>query len=79
MRAAFVVIQQPVVGSLLHLAERVEQVGVEHLVAEALVKSLDERVLVRLAGLDVQQPDAVQPGPVGESVSRHFGAVVNAE
>ena len=49
MRPVFVVVGQPGVGSVLYLADRVEQPGVEHLLAEAAVEALDECVLVRLA------------------------------
>lgn len=64
MRSVLVVIGQPVVGDLLDVSECVEQVRVEHFLAEAAVEPLDERVLVRLAGPDVQQLHAVGLGPI---------------
>jgi len=58
VRSDLVVSAQPVVGDLPHLADRVEQVGVEHLLAVGAVEALDERVLVGLAGLD----EGMRPG-----------------
>ena len=79
MTAVMVVIGDPVVGSCLGLRQAVEQVGVEHLVAEALVEALDEGVLVRLAGLDEAQLDALRLGPIGEGISRHLRTVVQTD
>ena len=75
MRPVFVVVGQPGVGSVLHLADGVEQPGVEHLLAEAAVEAFDEGVLVRLAGLDEQKLDPVLLGPVDERVGRQLGAL----
>ena len=55
MRSILVVVGQPVIGDRLDVIERVEQVRVQHLLAEAAVESLDEGVLVRLSRLDIQQ------------------------
>jgi hypothetical protein len=47
VRAELVVVGQPVVGSALDLADRVEEPGVQNLLAEAAVEAFDEGVLVR--------------------------------
>lgn len=44
----FAVVDQPYVRSSLHLADLVEQPGVEHLLAQAAVEAFDERVLAGL-------------------------------
>ena len=66
MRLVFIVVGQPVIRCGLHLADGVEQPVIEHLLAEAAVEALDERVAVGLAGLDEQQLDLVLPGPADE-------------
>ncbi len=66
MRAVLVVVGEPIVGDRLDMGERVEQVRVEHFLAEAAVEALDEGVLVRLARFDVQQLHAVRLGPLNE-------------
>ncbi len=66
MRAHRVVLDAPLLQNLLHLRQRVEQPGIEHLLPHALVEPLDEGVLVRLAGLDVAQFDTVLFGPTDE-------------
>jgi hypothetical protein len=43
---AFVVVGEPIVSSGLHLADGIEQPGIEHLLAEAAVEAFNERILV---------------------------------
>ena len=52
---------------------------VEHLVAEAAVESLDERVLVGLAWLYEHQLHGVGFGPLGEGTGRELGAVIQPD
>ena len=56
MGAPFVVVPHPAGGDLAHLAQVLEQPGVQHLLPERPVEPLDEGVLVRLAGLEVAEP-----------------------
>ena len=79
MRPAFVVSKQPLVGERLDLAERLEDVGVEHLLAVGPVKALDEGVLIRLAGLDVPQSDLVRVAPRREDLRGELRTVVEPE
>jgi hypothetical protein len=76
---AFVVVHQPLVSSCLHLADRVEEPRVEHLLAEAAVEALDERVLIGLARLDVQQLDPVLLGRVGNRVGGQLRPIVHPD
>ena len=65
VRSDLVVSLQPVVGDLLHVGERIEQVGCQHLFSICPIEPLDERVLVRLARLDEAQLDALGLAPLG--------------
>ncbi len=60
MRPAVVVGEQPLVRERLHLGERGEDVSVEDFVAVGAVETLDEGVLIGLAGLDETQLDIVR-------------------
>ena len=64
MRSDVVVSNQLVVGDLPHPADRVERVGVEHLLAVRAVEPFDERVLVGLDRPDEAQPDVRGLAPV---------------
>ena len=55
MRAFFVVVDQPLPGMFAHIVKRVEEVGLQHFVAEAAVEAFDISVLRRFAGLDVME------------------------
>ena len=59
MRTLLVVLGQPFLGDVLYLFDRLEQVRIEHFVSVGPGESLDVRVLVRFAGLDVAQLDAL--------------------
>lgn len=67
MRAAAVVVVAPFGDQLAGVAERAERRLVEALVAQPAVEALHERVLDRLAGLDVVPVDAtlLLPGENG--------------
>ena len=79
MRPLLVVLDEPIIRDLLHLLDRFEDVGVEHLGPVRPVEALDERVLIRLAGFDEAQLDLLLLGPIDEGVARELGAVVQAQ
>ena len=60
----FVVGPQPSIGELADLVERREKVDIEDRVAVGAVEALDESVLIGLAGLDVENLDAVLFAPI---------------
>ena len=57
MRPLLVVGDEPAVGHRADLSQRFKEIGIEHLGAIAAVEALDEGVLIRLARLDVVNPD----------------------
>ena len=59
MRPLLVVFDQPLPSDLPDLVEVLEQISTEHLITERPVEPLDERILVRLARLDVLDLDIV--------------------
>jgi hypothetical protein len=79
VRPDFVVAAQPVVGDLSHFADRIEQVGVEYLLAVGAVEPLDVRVLVGLAWLDEAQLDVRGHATRGEVVAGELRTVVAAD
>ena len=79
MRPLLVVFDEPALGDLLHLLDRFEDVGVEHLGAVRAVEALDEGVLVGLAGLNEAQLDVPLAGPVDEGMAGKLAPVVEAQ
>jgi hypothetical protein len=63
----------------LDLAERREDIGIEHLLAVGPIEALDERVLIGLAGLDVAQSDLLGRAPGREDLRGELRAVVEPE
>jgi hypothetical protein len=55
MRTALVVAEQPVLGDVLDLLNRLEQVRIEHFRAVGSVETFDVGVLVRLTRFDESQ------------------------
>ena len=78
-RHAAVVGREPLVGKLLHLADRREDVRVEDFLAIGPVKALDEGVLIGLARLDVAERDPVHRAPRREGLGGELGTVVEPE
>ena len=74
-----VVVVAPVVDDATHVAQAVEPVLRQVLVAEAAVEALDVGVLHRFAGLDEAQLHAVASGPVLHRAARELRAVVGAD
>lgn len=58
MWAVLVVVDQPLVGNGLDLFQVGEQMSVEHFGSVRSVETLNEGILIRLAGLDVAHCDA---------------------
>lgn len=79
MRPLLVVFAQPVFGDRAHLVDRLEHVRIEHLIAIGLVEGFDERVLVRLAGLDEAQLDSLFLTPLGEGDRGELAAIVQTQ
>ena len=65
MEPIFAVTHQPDICRSLHLRDRVEQVGIQHLDPEILVEPLDPRILPELTRLDEQLSHAM---PFDQSV-----------
>jgi len=76
MRALLVVLIDPPLRDLPNIIQALEQVCVKNLVPVGLVESLDEGVLIRLAGLDVPQLHPVLLAPVNEHLAQKLGTVV---
>jgi hypothetical protein len=74
-----VVGREPSLGDLAYLLEGVEEARIKDLFAERAIESLDERVLIRLAGLDVANADLLRPVPLDEGLGGELGPVVPAE
>lgn len=66
MRPFFVVALQPAFRDLAHLFQVLEQMRAQYLLAIGLVEAFNIGILVRFAGLDVAQLDAVSLAPVNQ-------------
>lgn len=64
MRAVMVVVVSPVFGHPPYLGQAGEHVAIEHLRAEGSVEAFDERVLRRLARLDMDKLHGMTQGPI---------------
>jgi hypothetical protein len=74
----FVVVNHPPVGGLADVVEASEEMPVQHLFAECAVEAFDERVLVRLVGLDVLDCHAVRFESAGERFAKKLRPVIGA-
>lgn len=81
IRPVLVVVRRLPVDDPLHTAHSVEQMRVEHLLAERAVEPLDKRVLVGLARLDAQHAlrlaqsvnlQAVNSGPLSKRMASRW-------
>ena len=77
--AFLVVYGDPLTRDLADLVQRFEHVGIEHLVSRGSIVAFDVGVLIRLAGLDVTEPDALILAPAGEHLREVFRAVFEAD
>ena len=69
MGSLVVVIESPQPSHLAHLAQRLEQIGVQELVSERAIEALSKSVLLWLSLLDVDEPDTVLFAPVSEGAA----------
>ena len=74
-----VVDSEPRVGEGTQLRDRFEEVRVQHFGPIAPIESLDIRVLIRLARLDLVRRHAVLRTPIDEGLCGEFGTVVHAD
>jgi hypothetical protein len=74
--ALLVVIDHPPMRCFAYVFEAGEEVLIEDFFAEGSIESLDVRVLVRLAWLDVSQGHAVSLEPLNEALAQELRAVV---
>lgn len=76
MWAVVVVAVAPVLGHAANLGKAGEHIAVQHFGAVGTVEAFDVGVLGRLAGLDVDQIDAVAVGPALQCRADELGTVV---
>lgn len=70
---------EPVGRVILNLGDRIEEVVAKLVVAHGAVEALDVGVLLRLAGLDVIEANAVFLRPLGQRLTDIFGPIVAAD
>lgn len=76
MRSLGIVIGNPRGDGAAGMVDAEEQALVEQLVAHSPVETLDEGILLRLAGLDIVPVDAADLAPFEDRHAGEFGAVV---
>ena len=79
MRAFLVVFGDPSTCDLADLVKRFEHVSIKSLVPVGSIEAFDECVLIRLARLDVVEPNALVSAPTGKHLREVFRAVVQAD
>ena len=72
-----VIDREPGLGDGPNLVERVEEVGVQDLLAKRPVEALDEGVLIGLARLNVAQSNPLRRAPVHKRLGGELGPVVD--
>ena len=79
MRPQVVVIVLPLLALFAHLAQAVEEVGVEQLAAKRAVKAFNVGVLCRTRGLNPVQVNPLSLAPGLEQLADQLGAVVDPD
>ena len=79
MRPDGIVVPPPALDDDLRLAQRVEDLAIEKLVAQACIEALDEAVLPRAAGRDVGGAGADGSDPVLYGLGDELGPVVGTD
>jgi hypothetical protein len=79
MRPHGIVVTTPALDDDLRLVERVEDLAVEKLVAQARIEALDEAVLPWAASLDVGGPCAYGSNPVLHGFGDELGSIVGTD
>jgi hypothetical protein len=75
----FVVLFSPAARQLSHLFKVAEQIQVQQFIAQAMVNALDMGILVRIAGFDIVNRDAIGFAPVDEDLTQELRAIVHME
>jgi hypothetical protein len=78
MRSALIVVFAPGFNLAPRVGQVLKPVCIQTLVAKAAVEAFDETVLRRLAGLNVDQPDATLFDPRQKTTAGEFRSVVDA-
>ena len=78
LRSFVVVVESPQPSHLAHLAQGLEQIGVQELIAELAVEALGKSVLLRLSFLYVDHLDAMLFAPTSEGTRHEFRAVIHS-
>lgn len=76
MRADGVVVREPCLDDPSRRSQRLEQVLVQALIAQATIERFHEAVLLRLAGRDLVPLDAGVMAPGEDGMAGQFGPVV---
>src|SRR5262245_22115963 len=71
-----IVVHAPGLDDLTRVRQAAEPVLVQALVTESAVETLDVGILIRLAGFDEVQPDAVGVGPCIQRSADELGSIV---
>src|SRR5688572_2806247 len=79
MGPTVIVVVAPRIDNRLRVGDGFEAVHVEALISESAIKTLDKRVLHRLAGPNEVQRDTAPIGPFVEGLGREFGAVIDRD
>jgi hypothetical protein len=56
----------------------VEYMGIQNLCSERAIKSLDIRILIRFARLDIDDLYVIFMAPMDKVIRSHFGAVIHS-
>ena len=78
MGPRFVVLPHPLRTDLAHLIQRLEYVGIKHLVPEGPIEPFHKGILIRLARLNIPQRDPSVRTPARKSSGEEFGAIVES-
>ena len=79
MRPDFVVVDSPLLDDLASVADAVEPVLVEALVAKLPVEAFHVAVLLRLSRPDEDVPNSVEVAPLVQGHTRELGAVISVD
>jgi hypothetical protein len=79
MGPLFVVLPHPLRTDFSHLIERLEHVGIKHLVAEGPIESFHKGILIRLARLNKPERDPTIRTPDRKAIGEEFRAIVKAK
>jgi len=78
MRSFVVVVQSPQPSHLAHLAQGLEQIGVQELITERAVEAFCKSVLLKLAFLYVDHLDTVLLAPASKYAGNEFETIIYA-